>query len=344
MFLLIFLFKKSIIFLIVINSVVTSFSSPRASLTPYSCLDSSSHCNRALRIALIISEIALVSLSLYAFIFAPGMSATIKYTLISVTSLVFLIDVLMAINCKVNAHTSTPKVLNKTQNPTNQDLIGHVRNSLGVQHKNIKPQGVLYKIKNASSETIGYLFGSIHLWDLHWEGLRDEVNEKLNKTTDVYFEIDMKTLPSPLISVDSEVWDLAQSKNLHFLETVSEQTAVLNPYLQLVKDNADKFANISEYIQAWQTGDETKFESLMQKEHDLLVSINQAHIFHAGFIDRNKTWFNQHFSPQLLSASKANKFFICVGVSHHFDVESDGGVLPGLKTLFHQEGYHLVKV
>lgn len=153
----------------------------------------------------------------------------------------------------------------------------------------------------------------------------------------------MKTLPQPIASVDSEVWDLAQNKKLHFLETLNEQLRVLKPYLQIIQANADKVASLQESLQAWQNGDETKLASLLQQEHDLFASKNQAQIFHILFTNRNKSWFDQCLNQQLLSASKLNKFFICVGVNHHFDTESDGKVSPGLKLFFIKQDMILFK-
>lgn len=321
--------------------------------------------DRRAKISMAVLEVFFTAILLYSFlhgktIFGQEIPLSFKVMCAGVTGLLIGIDTCVTLARIFFAHKS-PDSENFSEGnlkipenalgncQTNQDLVAYSRNFFKedmILDPNLEPLGLLYKVKNVSNQTIGYLFGSLDCWDLQWKALNTKVLSKLEKATDVYFTHDPTSKPIPWMSVDFEIKDLSQSKKQVFMETSDQVNSLSADYSALVRQDAlldptQLIDDLKKILKEWTAGNEVFLKNYFDSHCQKFSQEPRKSVFEKTFGNRNRAWFSDVFEPQLLKASKQSKFFACVGYFHLFDT---GSSRSGLKSLFEDKGFTLVQV
>lgn len=259
-------------------------------------------------------------------------------------------------NMAVSSNYDSSSIKSRLVPREGEDLISFVYDhasylsSQNIQY--IVPKGILYKIKDASGDTIGYLMSSCHASLPDWESLPDQVITALQKSNKVFFEnrfpdflVTIPVSAACRMMVDFAVLQQANGKDIVYLE---ESTSFHFDDPEL---DALTIANYRS-LRAWEEGDEKWLLEEHKRIHDCFVSKNRWHDFYCLSGKRTKKWFDNQLCNELQTASKANKFFICVGFAHTVDICGGADFSCntcstsnlGLRTLFEQAGYSLNKL
>lgn len=248
-----------------------------------------------------------------------------------------------------------------------QDLVSFIYdNAFYFPSQNIQyviPKGVLYKIKNASSDTIGYLMGSPHAWLPDWECLSPQVINALRKSNQIFFEHQtcLPTIPESArcrMLIEHAILQHVNGKNVVYLEDPPDSTktpksgSMSNTDNEIDAELESMKSPSYAALRAWEEGDEHKIIEEHKKIHDCFVLKNRWNDLYCLAGKRTKQWFDDHLLDLLRTASSADKFFICVGAGHIYDL--CGGAEHscatcatsnlGLLTFFKQVGNSYIRV